>query len=107
MTAVMGGLFGQSYLLSDELALPMGLHTGINFAEHNLLFGPPDGRAPVFVRVEHAVTGGHIQFQSISPTVILPVFICGYLVIFGWVYFRTGALSIKRHTMIDATRRSD
>jgi membrane protease YdiL (CAAX protease family) len=94
MTAVMGGLFGLAYVLTDELALPIGLHTGINFAEHNLFFGPPDGVAPTVLRVEHAVSGGYIQFQSIDPRVIVPVFISGYVLITGWVYLRTGDVSI-------------
>lgn len=94
MTSVMGGLFGLAYLLSGELALPIGLHTGINFAEHNLFFGPPAGTGPAVLRTEHAVSGAHVQFQSITPNVILPVFVCGYLLITGWVYLRRGALVI-------------
>ena len=94
MTAVMGGLFGLAYVLTDELALPIGLHSGINFAEHNLFFGPPHGVAPTVLRVEHAVSGGYIQFQSIDPRVIVPVFIGGYALITSWVYLRTGDVSI-------------
>lgn len=107
MTSVMGGLFGLAYLLSDELALPIGLHTGINFAEHNLFLGPPDGVAPALVRVEHAVTGAHVQFQSISPSIVIPVFICGYLLIFGWVYVRGGELAIKRRSIAGTTPRNE
>lgn len=107
MTSVMGGLFGVAYLLFDELALPIGLHTGINFAEHNLFLGPPDGVAPAVVRVEHAVTGGHVQFQSVDPTVIVPVFGCGYLCIAGWVYLRRGELSIERHSIVGVTPQGE
>ena len=86
MTSVMGGLFGLAYLLSDELALPIGLHTGINFADQNLFFAPPGGIAPAIVRTEHAVSGARVEFQSLEPLVIVPVFVCGYLLILGWAY---------------------
>jgi len=83
---VMGGLFGLAYLLSDELALPIGLHTGINFADQNLFFAPPEGIAPAIVRTEHAVSGARVEFQSLEPLVIVPVFVCGYLLILGWAW---------------------
>ncbi|NLV09430.1 CPBP family intramembrane metalloprotease [Halomicrobium mukohataei] len=91
MTSVMGGLFGLAYVLSGELALPVGLHMGINFAEHTLFFGPPDGVLPAVLRVEHAVTGERIQFQSIDPEVILPVFLVGYATIVVWAYLWNGS----------------
>ena len=100
MTSVMGGLFGLAYLLSDELALPIGLHTGINFAEHNLFFGPPGAVGPAVVRAEHAVSGETLQFQSLDPVVIVPVFVCGYLVVAGWVYLRDGSISVKRDVVV-------
>jgi len=93
MTAVMGGLFGIAYALSGELAVPIGLHLGINVAEHNLFFGPPEAVTPAVLRVARPGSGGHIQFQSIEPVVIVPVFAFGYLCVIGWVYLRDGTIS--------------
>ena len=93
MTVVMGGLFGIAYVLSGELSLPIGLHLGINFAEHNLFFGPPEAVTPAVLRVARTGTGGHIQFQSIEPLVIVPVFALGYLCVIGWSYLRDGTIS--------------
>jgi len=101
MTSVMGGLFGLAYLLSNELALPIGLHIGINFAEQNLFFGPPAGVAPAVVRTEHAVSGARLEFQSLDPLIIVPVLICGYLLIAGWVYLRDGNISVKRDAVVN------
>lgn len=98
MTSVMGGLFGIAYVISGELAVPIGLHTGINFAEHTLFLGPPDGVAPAVLRVEHAITGGHVQFQSMNPLVIVPVFVVGYILIAGWFYLREGTVSLNVHS---------
>jgi membrane protease YdiL (CAAX protease family) len=99
MTSVMGGLFGLAYLLSNELALPIGLHIGINFAEHNLFFGPPGAVGPAVIRAEHAVSGARLQFQSLDPVVIVPVFVCGYLFVAGWAYLRDGKISLKRDAL--------
>ncbi|MFC6865073.1 CPBP family intramembrane glutamic endopeptidase [Halomicroarcula sp. GCM10025817] len=101
MTSVMGGLFGLAYLLSNELALPIGLHTGINLAEQNIFFGPPGAVGPAVVRAEHAVSGARLQFQSLDPIVIVPVFVCGYLLVAGWAYLRDGRLSVKPDTVMN------
>ena len=93
MTTVMGGLFGIAYALSGELAVPIGLHLGINFAEHNLFFGPPEAVTPAVLRVARTGSGGHVQFQSIEPVVIVPVFAFGYLCVIGWSYIRNDTIS--------------
>ncbi|WP_195893083.1 CPBP family intramembrane glutamic endopeptidase [Halopiger djelfimassiliensis] len=96
MTTVMGGLFGIAYLLSGELAFPIGLHAGINFAERNLFFGRPEADIPAVLRVEQVGIGSHVQFQSIDPAVIVPVFLFGYVVVTGWFSLRQGGFSPKR-----------
>jgi hypothetical protein len=101
MTSVMGGLFGLAYLLSDELALPVGLHTGMNFAEQNLFFGAPGGVAPAVVRTEYAVSGARVEFQSLDPLVVVPVLICGCLLVAGWAYLRDGRLSVERAAVVN------
>lgn len=45
-----GGLLGLAYLLTGELALPIGLHTGINWAANYLLLGTAE---PTLVRVAY------------------------------------------------------
>jgi membrane protease YdiL (CAAX protease family) len=96
MTSVMGGLFGLAYLLSNELALPIGMHTGVNLAEQNIFFGPPGAEGPAVMRAEHAVSGARIQFQSLDPIVAIPVFVCGYFLVAGWAYLRDGRISVKQ-----------
>jgi len=101
MTSVMGGLFGLAYLLSNELALPIGLHMGINLGEQNIFFGPPGAEGPAILRAEHAVSGARLQFQSLDPVVIIPVFFCGYLVVTGWAYLRDGRISVKQDMVLN------
>jgi len=93
MTAVMGGLFGIAYALSGELTVTIGLHFGINFAEHNLFFGASEAVIPAVLRVARTGSAEHIQFQSIEPLVILPVFVFGYLCVIGWFYLRERTIS--------------
>jgi hypothetical protein len=92
MTVVMGGLFGTAYILSGELAVPIGLHIGINFAEHNLFLGSPDSMVPTVLRVERAGSGTALEFQSMDPIVVVPVFVLGYVLVAGWFYRRRGGL---------------
>ncbi|MBZ6494050.1 CPBP family intramembrane glutamic endopeptidase [Natrinema longum] len=94
MTAVMGGLFGLAYVLSGELAFPIGLHVGINFAEVTLFFGEPGGVIASLLRVERTATASAVQFQSLDPMVIFPVFLLGYVAVVGWFYRRGRTLSI-------------
>jgi len=98
MTAVLGGLFGWAYLLTDELAFPIGLHIGINLAGANVFFGSPNAVVPTLFQVEHSVSGEPVQFQSIDPALIIPVFLVGFLTITGYFRLRYGAVSI-RHKM--------
>ncbi|QIB76038.1 CPBP family intramembrane metalloprotease [Halogeometricum borinquense] len=44
-----GGVFGVAYLLTGELALPIGLHTGVNWAANYLFLGTAE---PTLFRVE-------------------------------------------------------
>ena len=92
MTIAMGGLFGIAYILSGELAVPIGLHIGINFAEHNLFLGSPESAIPTILRVEQAGSGTAVQFQSMDAIVMVPVFALGYILVAGWFYSRQGTI---------------
>lgn len=95
MTGVLGGLFGWAYLLTEELAFPIGLHMGINLADANFFFGTPDTAVPTLLQVEHSVSGGPVQLQSLDPYLSIPIFICGYLLITGYFYLRHGSIRIR------------
>lgn len=105
MTAVMGGLFGLAYVFSGELAFPIGLHIGINFAEGTLFFGAPDGITASLLRVERTATASAVQFQSLEPIVILPTFLLGYVAVAGWFYRRGQRLSSAVLSDSSNTRR--
>ena len=95
MTGVLGGLYGWAYLLTEELAFPIGLHMGNNLAGANLFFGTPDSAVPTLIQVEHSVSGGPVQLQSLDPYLTIPIFICGYLLITGYFYLRHGSTRIR------------
>jgi hypothetical protein len=92
MTTVMGGLFGMACVLSGRLAFPIGLHTGINFSEHNLFLSPPGSPVPAVFQVVQTGSGGPVQFQSMGPTVVGPVFLVGYVLVACWFYARRGSV---------------
>lgn len=49
----LGGVLGLAYILTGELAFPIGLHTTINFATNNLFFGDPKGDPCVYTNKTH------------------------------------------------------
>lgn len=95
MTGILGGLFGWAYLLTEELALPIGLHMGFNLAGANLFFGTPNAAVPTLFQVEHSVSGGPVQIQSLDPYLTIPLFLGGYLLITGYCYLRYGSITIR------------
>jgi len=95
MTSILGGLFGWAYLLTDELAFPIGLHLGYNLAGANLFFGIPNAAVPTLFQVEHSVSGEPVQFQSLDPSLTIPLFIAAYLLITGYVYLRHGSIQVR------------
>lgn len=95
ITGILGGLFGWAYLLTEELAFPIGLHMGYNLAGANLFFGTPNAAVPTLFQVEHSVSGGPVQIQSLDPYLTIPFFLAGYLLITGYFYLRYGSVSIR------------
>jgi membrane protease YdiL (CAAX protease family) len=87
-TGLLGGLFGLGYLATDELALPMGLHLGVNYALMNVFGIGAEGftSIPSLLVVESTATG------LWSPVRGLPLFaatLVGYAIVAGWLQCRS------------------
>lgn len=98
---LLGGLLGLSYLLSGELAFPIGLHFAVNYATNNVFFGvaPPDGPAlPTVIRP--ALTAPEL-WHPIGGLTMVPGLLVGYLLICGWFYRRNGGFTFA----VELTRR--
>lgn len=86
-TASLGLLTGLAYLLTGELALPMGLHFAINFIPINVIGLSPTATmegVPTIVSIESASTG------FAAPMVGLPITVAnliGCIVIVAWFYW--------------------
>ncbi len=92
---MLGGLLGLSYVLSGELASPIGLHFALNDAANNVFFGvePPGGPAlPTVIRPE--LTAPELWHPTGGSTVI-PGVLVGYVSVCGWFYWRRGELSVS------------
>ncbi len=89
MTAISGVLYGWAYLLSGELAFPIGLHTGVNLTTTMLISSSGSTYPKV---VEYSVSGGSIGFNTSDPVSLLPVYVGGILLITGYFYVRYGAI---------------
>ncbi|NHN61074.1 MULTISPECIES: CPBP family intramembrane glutamic endopeptidase [Halorussus] len=86
-TGLLGGLFGVAYLRTDELAFPMGLHLGVNYALMNVFgigaHGTPG--VPTLLTVEHTATGVWSPARGIPLLVSILV---GYCFVIAWTQWR-------------------
>jgi membrane protease YdiL (CAAX protease family) len=89
MTSISGVLYGWAYLLSRELAFPIGLHTGVNLTT-TMLISSSGATYPKVI--EYSVSGGSIGFNTSDPISLLPVYGGGILLITGYFYIRYGAV---------------
>ncbi|QGA81975.1 type II CAAX prenyl endopeptidase Rce1 family protein [Halomicrobium sp. LC1Hm] len=86
-TGLLGGLLGIAYIWTDELAFPMGVHLGVNYALMNV-FGIGAAKVsgvPTVLTVEHTTTG------LWSPARGIPIFLAvlvGYVLVFAWARWR-------------------
>lgn len=97
---LMGGLFGWAYILSGELALPIGLHFSFNYAVNNLFFGgAASGQAalPTVVRTE--IIGPELWHPLTGVPMLLAVGL-GYLFIGAWISWRR-----EKHSFVAVTVR--
>jgi hypothetical protein len=86
-TFLLGGLLGLAYLLTGELALPMGVHLGTNFGLINLfgLSGSADlASVPVLVAVETTAAGVWSPAHGVP---IIAATAVGYALVGGWWYW--------------------
>jgi hypothetical protein len=103
---LLGGLLGVAYLLTDELALPTGLHLGVNYAQMNLFGIAAAGveGIPTVLSVER--TAGGLR----DPAHGIPLFaatLLGYGLVILWVARRRDRLTLQRpitSTRADADR---
>jgi len=104
-TFSLGSLLGVSYLLSGELALPMGLHLSINYVSGNV-FGIAgvaqlEGVPTLFV-LESATSG------IVAPMNGIPIIISnllGIVLVAGWCYWRRGPLEFTLNDSQSKTYR--
>ncbi|WP_331232631.1 CPBP family glutamic-type intramembrane protease [Natronorarus salvus] len=94
-----GLLWGVAYLLTGELALPIGLHLGFNYVSSNV-FGingvaELEGVPTVFV-VESTTTGLTAPMSGI-PIIVSNVF--GIVLVICWCYWRGGSLTFSLGTL--------
>jgi membrane protease YdiL (CAAX protease family) len=88
LQAVVAGLyFGLAYVLTDGIALPIGLHLSTNVWFVSV-FGQTGTEFPALFRLERTLELG----WALLPTFLLPtVVLC--LLILGWVYWTRGTLA--------------
>nr|WP_284011344.1 CPBP family intramembrane metalloprotease [Halomicroarcula sp. YJ-61-S] len=101
-TGLLGGLFGVAYLRTEELALPMGLHFGVNYALMNI-FGIGAAEAPgvpSLLTVEQTATG--LWSPSRGVPLIVAV-LAGYVVVFLWTRWRNRDRTAKQDTHLTHT----
>lgn len=94
-----GVTLGLAYIWTGNLALPMGLHFGWNFAEGNLLGFPvsgalaPDSLWRVTLRGDPLFTGGN--FGPEGGWIGFPAMALGLLLILLWVVRSRGGIAIR------------
>lgn len=103
MTALLGGLLGVTYLRTEELALPMGLHLGVNYVLMNI-FGigaaDPPG-VPSLLTVEHTATGLWSASHGIPLSVAI---LASYVIVLLWTRWRTPDRTVQQHNHLTHSR---
>ena len=102
-TGLLGGLFGVAYLRTEELALPMGLHLGVNYALMNI-FGIGAAETPgvpSLLTVEHTATGLWSASRGIPLFVAI---LAGYVTVLLWTRWRNRDRSAQQRNYITHSR---
>lgn len=87
---LMGGLLGLAYVLSGELAFPMGLHFTANLAIVNGFLGQGSPAPPALLRTEVTASALWHPFGGLPFVLAIGA---GYVVALGWFRRRHGAFS--------------
>ena len=95
-----GVVFGILYLLSDDLALPIGVHAAINAAEAGLFSetAPAESGVPVIVLIEPV--SGSVLFGHGGIMMVSRVLIAGLLGVLWLRYSRESDLDPWSHPAI-------
>lgn len=87
------GIFGLLYVHTGELALPIGVHTGVNYAGQSLFASPSvAANRPAVFEVTNTLQG---LAGSLNDGAI-PQLLLAYLLLLGWLRWRRGAVTIER-----------
>lgn len=88
---VAGGVFGLLYVHTGELALPIGVHLGVNYAG-NVLFPVPAVAAsrPSLFEVTEALPG----LLGSASAARLPQLLLAYLLLLAWLHWRRGGVDV-------------
>ena len=85
------GLYGSLYVQTGELALPIGVHTGVNYAGGALVVSPSlAGDRPSFIEVTNSLSG---VLGSLNDGAV-PHVLIAYILVLGWLTLRGRALSV-------------
>lgn len=105
LNLVLAGLFlGLGYVLTGELAIPIGLHITWNFFQGNIYGFPVSGTTPAatVIAIQQGgrdfLTGG--KFGPEAGLVGVAAILLGSLLIYAWVRWRTGKASLQEHLAI-------
>lgn len=101
-TLVIGlGLYGLLYVLTGELALPIGVHTGVNYAGAVLVgSGGPGGQAVSPFSVSNSLSGVLGSLNDLA----IPQLLIAYVLLLGWLQLRRGGVGIETR-LADWTER--
>lgn len=90
---LVGLVFGLLYAQTGDLALGIGLHTGI-FVVTFVIFAPAAGQGlgPTVFEVAQSLPA----VLGVIPEYGFPNVIAAYLVLVGWLYWRRGEVAIRR-----------
>ncbi|MDJ1432488.1 type II CAAX endopeptidase family protein [Halostagnicola sp. A-GB9-2] len=88
----LGGLLGLAYVLSGQLALPIGLHFAVNYATNSIFFG--SDLFPTVLRTE--ITAPEL-WHPIAGLTMVPGLLVAFGLVIAWCYWRRGESVLAVH----------
>jgi len=101
-----GGLFGLAYVVSGELAFPIGLHFTTNYAVNNVFFGT---EAAGFATMPAVIRTDVTASPLLHPYGGLPMIgaiVLGYVLALGWFLSRDGEVTLATRVATRACGRT-